>query len=158
DLDVLRRRWRSLIATVAPERFPEFLRYHLLCELPKVRSERLFKLVRERVRTPADIFALMDALEARAELFVALSDPNHGYWAELPEAKPYIRELNLFRVGQLTPLMFAAWERFRQPDFLRVLKLVSVISFRYTVVSALSTSALETVYHQAAKAVLDGSA
>lgn len=158
DLEALQRRWRSLIATVRQERFPEFLRYHLLCEQPKIRSERLFKLVRERATTPEKVFALMDALEGRAELFAALSDPNHGYWAELADAKRYIRELNLFRVRQMTPLLFAAWEKFSKDDFTRLLRLVSVISFRYSVVSSLNTNTLEPLYHQAAKAVLTGAA
>ena len=38
------------------------------------------------------------------------------------------------------------------------MKLVSVISFRYTVVSGLNPNALEPAYHEAAKAVLDGKA
>jgi len=58
----------------------------------------------------------------------------------------------------MTPLLFAAWEQFSREDFARVLKLVSVLSFRYTVVSGLNTNELEPVYHQAAKAVLSGSA
>lgn len=158
DLQALQRRWRSLIATVRQERFPEFLRYHLLCEQPKIRSERLFKLVRERAKTPQEVFVLLDALEGRAELFAALSDPNHGYWVESADAKPFIRELNLFRVRQVTPLLFAAWEQFSKEDFTRLLKLVSIISFRYSVVSSLNTNSLEPVYHQSAKAVLDGAA
>ncbi len=158
DLEALQRRWRSLISTVTQERFPEFLRYHLLCEQPKIRTERLFKLVRERVDTPQAVFTLMLALEGRGELFSALSDPNHGYWIENTACRPYIRELNLFRVRQMTPLLFAAWECFSREDFARVLKLVSVLSFRYTVVGGLNTNELEPVYHQAAKAVLDGSA
>ena len=158
DLEVLQRRWRSLVATVDQARFPEFLRHHLLCELPKVRSQRLFKLVRDRTRTPADVFKLIGDLERRAELFAAVSDPNHGYWTDLPGAKEYVRDLNLFRVRQAMPLLFAAWESFSGNDFVRVLKLVSVISFRYTVVSGLNPNALESVYHRAAKAVMDGSA
>ena len=158
DLESLERRWRALLATVQQERFPEFLRYHLLCEEPHIRSQRLFKLVRERVRTPQDVFGLMEALERRAELFAALSDPNHGYWMETPEARPYVRELQLFRVRQMTPLLFAAWERLSRQDFTRVLKLVAVLSFRYSVVSGLNTNALEPVYHQAAKALLDRAA
>jgi hypothetical protein len=156
DLQILQRRWRALVATVRQERFPEFLRYHLLCEQPKIRSERLFKLVRDRARAPQDVFALLDALEARAELFAALSDPNHGYWAELTDARPFIRELNLFRVRQMTPLLFAAWEKLSKADFVRLLRLISVISFRYSVVSSLNTNALEPIYHGAAKAVLEG--
>ena len=84
----------------------------MLCELPRVRSQRLFKLVQGHTRTDRDVFALLDDLERRAELFVAAGDPNHGYWADLPAAKPYIRELSLFRVRQMMPLLFTAWESF----------------------------------------------
>ena len=45
DLDVLKRRWQSLVATVTPQRFSDFLRYHLLCERPNIRKQWLFKLV-----------------------------------------------------------------------------------------------------------------
>ncbi|MBX3278457.1 MAG: DUF262 domain-containing protein [Acidobacteria bacterium] len=156
DLEALHRRWRSLLSTVAQERFPEFLRYHLLCDQPKIRSQRLFKLVRERVKAPEQVFVLMNELDNRADLFSALGDPNHGYWIETPDCRPHIRDLNLFRVKQMTPLLFAVWERFPKAEFARVLKLVSIISFRYTVVSGLNTNSLEPVYHHAAKAVLDG--
>ena len=158
DLEALRRRWRALTAAVDAARFPEFLRHHMLCELPKVRSQRLFKLVRDRTRTTRDVFALLDGLEGRAELFAAVSDPNHGYWTDLPGARAHVRELDLFRVRQAMPLLFAAWETFDGDDFVRVLKLVSVVSFRYTVVSDLNPGALEAAYHHAAKAVLDGAA
>lgn len=157
DQEALQRCWQKLIDTVTPERFPEFLRYHLLCERPNVRSQRLFKLIRERVRDPVEVFALLTALESRAELFAALSDPNHGFWIELSEARPYIRELNLFHVRQMAPVLFAAWERW-MPDnptnFVSILRMVSIISFRYTVVSALNPNGLEPVYHEAAKAII----
>ncbi|MCY3756230.1 MAG: DUF262 domain-containing HNH endonuclease family protein [Acidobacteria bacterium] len=158
DLEALQRRWQQLMATVGQGRFPRFLRYHLLCELPMVRSQRLFKLVRDRTKSAEDVFALLDQLERRAELFAAVLDSSHGYWIELPEAKPYIRELNLFRVQQMMPLLFTVWERFSEGDFVRVVKLVSVISFRYTIVSGLNTNPLEPSYHRAAKAVTDGQA
>lgn len=158
DLEVIQRRWRSLIQIVGQARFPEFLRYHLLCEQPKIRSQRLFKLVRDQTRTAQDVFTLLDDLESRGELFAAILDSNHGYWMDRPGAKPYVGELNLFRIRQPIPLLFAAWEAFSKEDFIRVLKLVSAISFRYTVVSGLNTNALEPVYHQAAKAVTDGEA
>lgn len=158
DLEALQRRWRWLIATVEQERFPEFLRYHLLCELPRVRSQRLFKLIRDRTKTSGDVFSLLDELEPRAELFAALLDPNHSYWIERRDAQRYVRELSLFRVRQATPLLFTAWETFSEADFVRVLRLVSAVSFRYTVVSGLNTNGLEIVYHRAAKAVQGGNA
>ena len=157
DLDASQRRWHALIATVTAERFSEFLRYHLLCEQPKIRKERLFKLIRDRIDTPHQVFDLLDALEKRAELYAALADANHEYWQERPEARPYVRDLILFRTRQVTPVLFAAWERFSRDDFVRVLKLVGVVSFRYQV-SGRNPNALERVYHEAAKAILDGNA
>lgn len=158
DIEVLQRRWKTIVATVKQEKFPEFLRYHLLCEYPKIRQQRLFKLIRDRVKTPAEVFALLVALESRAELFAALGDHRHEYWIEYKGCQRFIRDLGLFRVRQMTPLLLAAWEKFSKADFERTLKLVSVVTFRHTIVSGLNSNDLEPAYHFAAKAVLDGSA
>lgn len=157
DLDALGRRWQRLVTTVRQEKFPEFLRYHLLCVEPKIRSQRLFKLVRDRVTNPAQVFTLVDQLESRAELFAAMGDADHEYWKDWPEALPYVRELLLFRVRQPIPALFAAWERWGKSEFTKLLKLISVFSFRYTVVSGLSSNELEPLYHHLAKAILDAS-
>lgn len=156
DLEAIQRRWERLVTTVRQERFGEFLRYHYLTKQKQIRSGRLFKIVRDEVRTPAEVLALTTVLETRAEFFDALSDSNHTLWTDLPEAKFYVRELNLFRVRQMTPLLFAAYEQLEREEFVGVLKIVALISFRYTIISALNTNELEPIYHEAAKAVLNG--
>lgn len=158
DLEALQRRWKSLVETVGQAQFPTFLRYHLLCKQPKVRGQRLFKLVRDQTQTVQDVFRLLDELEGRGELFAAILDPTHGYWLDLSGARPHMGELSLFRIRQPMPLLFAAWEYFSKEDFIRVLKLVSAISFRYTIVSSLNPNDLESAYHLTAKAVTDGEA
>lgn len=67
-----------------------------------------------------------------------------------------MRELNALRVRQMTPLVFAAWERLNQADFARLLKMLAVLLFRYSAVSGLNTNALEPVFHEAAKGLLEG--
>ena len=158
EMESLKRRWRSLVETVGQGWFPDFLRCHLLCQQPGVRSQRLFKLVRDQIRSADDVFALLDTLEPRAELYAAVQDPNHGYWADLPDARKHVGELSLFRARQPMPLLFAAWEEFSERDFVRVLRLVSTVSFRFGIVSGLNTNRLEPAYHQAAKAVIDHTA
>jgi len=155
DLESLQRRWDRLIVTVRQERFSEFLRYHYLTLQKQIRTGRLFKIVRDRVKTPDEVLGLISVLEKRSELYDALSDPNHSLWTDMPAVRPYITELNLFRVRQMTPLLFAAFERLDTNEFERVLRMVSVISFRYTIISGLNTNELEPVYHDAAKGVLD---
>jgi len=158
DLAVMERRWQQLIATVRQERFSEFLRYHLLCEYRVIRQPQLFKLLREKVKTDKEALALMTALESRGEAFSAFFDPNHDYWAERPACKPLIRELGLFGVKQMTPLLFAAWEIFEPPAFEQVLKLIVAVSFRFNIIGARNTNELEPLYHDAARSVLAGSA
>lgn len=158
DVEHLHRRWRSLVGTVKAERFPDFLRYHLLSRYSRIRRPNLFKIVRDQFRTLPEVFDLLEQLESRAELFAALTDSSHDYWKDLPEGRPFIQEHILFRVRQMTPLLFTVWERFSPQDFVRVLKFVSAISFRYNIVSALSRSELEPAYSQAAKAVAAGEA
>jgi hypothetical protein len=123
-----------------------------------VRKERLFKELRGRVRTAQDVLRLIEDLERRSELFVALSDPEHEYWLDLQQARTHVRELVLFQAQQMMPLLFAAYERLSPERFVAVLRHVSVVMFRYVVVSNLNTNALELPFHQAAKAILDGDA
>jgi Protein of unknown function DUF262/Protein of unknown function (DUF1524) len=158
DLKVIQRRWQKLLATVRQERFPEFLRYHLLCDQPQIRSNRLFKIVRDKIQSTQHVIDLMNSLESRSELFAALVDAAHDYWIDEPACKPLIRERILLKAQQSVPLMFAVWERLSKEDFARVLKLVNVFTFRFTAVSGLNTNELEPLFHRAAKAVLDGNA
>ena len=156
DRDLLERQWTRILSSVTPERFPDFLRCHLLTEHREVSGSRLFRSVSEQVRTPLEVFGLLEQLEARAELFAALSDPRHEHWAEMPEAGVFIGDLTRFGVDQWTPLLFAAWERFSRRDFVRTLKLLVAISFRRQVVSGLSPNDLESAGAAAARAVLKG--
>ncbi len=152
DLDMLQRRWSNLIDVVEAPRFPDFLRYHLLCSHSQVRRRRMFKLVQDEISTTPHVLKLMDDIEPRAEVFSALLDFRHPYWIDMPDAKQYVAELSLFGARQMMPLLLAAWEPLRH-DFVRLLKLVATMTFRYSVVSKLHGARLEPAYHKAAKAI-----
>jgi uncharacterized protein with ParB-like and HNH nuclease domain len=156
DLQEAQRQWKRISNTVQMEKFPEFLRYYLSLSQTRVRRERLFKNVRESVHSAEDAFDLLDKLENYSSLFVALSNANDEFWRDSPQNKPYIRELALFRVSQSYPTLFAAYDKFSDEDFTRLLKLVTVLSFRYTVVSSLNPNELETLYNKVAIAINKG--
>ncbi len=99
---------------------------------------------------------MLDQLENYSSLFIALGNANYDFWRDSPENRPYIRELVLFRVKQAYPALFAAYEKFPADDFTRLLKLVCVLSFRYTVVSSLNPNELETLYNRVAISIMDG--
>ncbi len=156
DLQEAQRQWRRIINTVQMEKFPEFLRYYLSLKHTRVRRERLFKVVRESVKVAQQAFELLDQLENYSSLFIALGNSNDEFWRDFPENRPYIRELELFRVKQAYPALFAAYGKFSPDDFTRLLKLVGILSFRYTVVSSLNPNELETLYNNVAIAIAKG--
>lgn len=156
DLQEAQRQWRRIINTVQMEKFPEFLRYYLSLKQTRVRRERLFKLVRETVKDAQQAFDLLDQLENYSSLFIALGNSNDEFWRDASENRSYIRELELFRVKQAYPTLFTAYEKFSPENFTRLLKLVCVLSFRYTVISSLNPNELETLYNKVAIAITNG--
>ncbi|MFQ3680382.1 MAG: DUF262 domain-containing protein, partial [Pseudanabaenaceae cyanobacterium] len=154
DLQEAQRQWRRIINTVQMEEFPSFLRYYLSTKKPKIRKERLFKVIRDSVQGGQQAFELLDGLEDLGSLFVALGNPNDGFWQDYPpESRAYIRELKLFGVKQAYPTLFAAYQRFSPDDFTRLLKLVGVFSFRYIVVGGLNPNEMERLYTKTAIAI-----
>jgi uncharacterized protein with ParB-like and HNH nuclease domain len=153
DLKEAQRQWKRIVNTVQMQRFPEFLRYYLSLQYSRVRRERLFKLVRQSVKSAQDAFDLLDQLENYSSLFIALSNPNDEFWRDMPQTRPYIEELELFKVKQAYPTLFAAYSLFPSDDFARLVKLVTTLSFRYTVVSSLNPNELEKLYNRVAIAI-----
>jgi len=146
--DLYNHRYFSILISVEP--------YYLSTQRNRVRRDRLFKLVREAVDDAQKAFELLDQLERYGGLFVALGDANDDFWIEYPNARPYIRELALFRVKQSYPILFAAHTSFSFEDFVRLLKLICTFSFRYTIVSSLNPNALEKLYNELAIAIVQG--
>jgi hypothetical protein len=157
DLNEAQRQWRRIISTVQMEKFPEFLRYYLSLKHSRVRRERLFKLVCDEVKDAEQAFGLLDKLEEYSSLFIALGNANDEFWndyqGDSSHVRELIRELEMFRVKQTYPALFAAYQKFSSTDFTRLLKLVTVVSFRYGVVSSLNPNELEALYNKAAIAI-----
>lgn len=156
DLEQLQRQWNIVLGSVGADKFPEFLRFYLMLEHRQVRQQRLFKLVKDQVKTPTEVFELLENLELYAEIYGALSNPYHEYWRDHREAQFSIRELALFRVRQVFPVLMAGYVHWKMDDFTRLLKLMVVVSFRYTSVCGLNPRELEPIYHELAKGIKDG--
>ena len=113
-------------------------------------------MVRGSVTDHQQAFDLLDQLENYSSLFIALGNSNDEFWRDLPDNRSYIRELELFRVKQAYPTLLAAFEKFDPANFTRLLKLVSVLAFRYTIVSGLNPNELELLYNKVAMKIMAG--
>ncbi len=150
DLKHVQNQWVRIANTVGTDRFPEFLRHLINSEQAFIRSERLFKVIKDRVRDGAAALDLMDNLERESDIYAALRDPSHERWKADRDQREHIRVLRVFNVKQLLPLLLAGYRRLDSVMFGRLLRLCVVISFRYNVISGLNTNELEKAYNKAA--------
>lgn len=146
-------KWSRVADMVGSTSLPEFLRSLINSQQSYVRQQRLFRTVKERVRSGADVVNLLEELEEEADVYTALFDATHELWRGDREARKRIRALRLFNVRQFTSLLLAVYRRFNRTDFNRILRLLEVISFRYNVIGALNPNELERAYNQAAVAL-----
>lgn len=159
DLTQVRGQWDRIVSIVPATELHAFLRHFLNSSQTFVRSERLFKELRELVNERSKVFGFLRSLEAAAHLYAALGDPEDDFWKDYPDAIPFVRALVLFGVSQYRPLALACHSSgWASDDFARALKLCAVVSFRFNVVAQRNTQTLERAYNAAAMEVISGKA
>jgi Protein of unknown function DUF262/Protein of unknown function (DUF1524) len=150
DLSHVQHQWKRIADLAGTDKLPEFLRHLINSQQSLVRSQRLFRAIKETVASGPAALALLDELEQEADVYSALFDAAHERWREHKEVRRFVRILRLFNVRQLAPLMLAAHRRLELDDFSKVLKLCVAISFRYSVIGRNNPNELERSYNQAA--------
>ena len=148
DLDIVRQHWKSIVDIIGFKEFPTFLRYYLNTRLPLVEKENLFKKIKQIVTKPEEVFRLLDELEKYGYLYVALSEASDEFWKGDKEIIIRIKELKLFRITQCKPLLMIAHEKFALEEFKKILRDMTIISFRYNVMGKLNTKEQEKVYNE----------
>jgi len=158
-LERFKQAWVEITTLVGSQNLTTFLRHCWLSEYGLVRERELYRALRNRVRGTASAREFVDKLRHRAELYDALSSSDHNYWsAASPETRDHLVALSLFKVVQCRPVLLAAMET-SDPEFVgRVVHLLLVVSFRYTVISQLGTGNLERIYTDCALAIRSGKA
>jgi len=147
DIRVAKDIWKKIASAIGLERFPTFLRHYWISRNPLVRQEQLFKIIRSNIKTNENVFALLRNLEASSSLYIALQDPFSAEWQGNRDRFKRIRELKLFGVKQQLPLLMVAKEKFSDTEFDKLLKLISVIAFRYNVVGGRQANIMEDLYN-----------
>jgi hypothetical protein len=131
------------------DNFPSFLRHYWISKNKLTTEKLLFKPLKSSVKSSPEVIDLLDELEKNPQLYVALTTYMDKLWIGQWEASKRIRELRLFREQQALPILMAAYNNLNWDEFVKVLRLISVITFRYTVIGNLYTNLKEDIYNQA---------
>jgi uncharacterized protein with ParB-like and HNH nuclease domain len=150
DLGHVKEKWRKIVDTVGLDNFPAFLRHYWISKNKLIRQEYLFRAMKDVVKTSPKVIELLDELERNAQLYNALSNSSDPFWIGQRDQKKRIKEIELFKEKQALPLLLAAYNNLTTEEFTKVLRVVSVITFRYTIIGGLHTNLKEDVYNKAA--------
>ncbi|MGV3587982.1 MAG: DUF262 domain-containing protein [Adhaeribacter sp.] len=150
DLPHVKEKWQRIVDTIGLGKFPVFLRHYWISKNPLIRQEYLFKAMKDVVKTSVGVIDLLDELEKNAQLYNALSNYTDQLWLGQRDQRKKIKEIELFKEKQALPLLLAAYNNLSNEEFTKVLRIISVITFRFTIIGALNPNLKEDVYNKAA--------
>lgn len=158
DRPHVKNKWKDIVDVIGLDSFPVFLRHYWISKNKLIRQEYLFRAIKESIVDSPSVIELLDSLNDNAQLYKALSNYADSFWGGNREIKQRVKELTLFKEKQAYPILIAAYNNLSLEDFSKVLKLVTVITFRYTVIAKLHTNLKEDVYNKAAVRISEKSA
>ena len=150
DLPHVKNKWKKIVEIIGLDNFPSFLRHYWISKNKLIRQEYLFRAIKESISDSPSVISLLESLENNAFLYNALSNYSDSFWEGHKEIKKRVKELTLFKEKQAYPILIAAFNNLNKEAFANILKFVSIITFRYTVIAKLHTNLKEDVYNKAA--------
>lgn len=157
DRPHVKNKWKAIVEIIGLDNFPVFLRHYWISKNKLIRQEYLFRAVKESITDSTAVIELLESLGNNALLYKALSNYSDSFWEGNREIKQSVKELTLFKEKQAYPILISAYNNLSIEDFAKVLKLVTVITFRYTVIAKLHTNLKEDIYNKAAVRISDKS-
>ena len=153
DMPHIKEKWKKTVDTIGLDNFPAFLRHYWISKNKLISEKHLFKALKEKIISSMDVIDLIDELERNALIYNALTNYTDKLWIGQKEIQKRIKEIELFKEKQALPLLMAAYNNFSNEEFTKVLRIVSVITFRYTIIGGLHTNLKEDVYNKAANKI-----
>ncbi len=165
DIERLLGDWDDIMQELGPREFVRFLRGYLNSQVsPVVRRERLFWHIKREVQDRNTAKQLIEDIRRKEILYLTLRNPDDQFWNGWPDQqsiKFYLTLLNLFNVRQHYPLVFAMYDavlqnKFDRVEFVRLLKHITVIVFRYNIIGRRNPNQMEAIYNEIAVKIRKG--
>ena len=142
--------WSKIVGKLGEQKFEDYLRYYWNSINKSIGKKNLFKTIKNQIKNKNQVFNLIRNLDDSADVYLAIQNPEDIYWKDKPEIKVILKELKLFQIRQTNSLFLSALKNLNINDFKKIVKICSVISFRYNVISGLNPNAQEDVYNSLA--------
>ncbi len=156
DLNYIESRWDAIIDIIGFKSLPNFMRYYWVSHKKHITEAKLFKDIKNNsnLKTSEQIKSFFNELEETAKIYDALSDTDNIIWRDRPECCEYIEELKILDNKSFKILAIAVYEKM-PTEICKLLKLCSVISFRYFI-SEKNPNEIEKTYSEIAIKISNG--
>ena len=145
--------WSTIMGKLGSEKFAEFLRFYWNSHFKTVRKNDLFKTIRRNIRNKAEVFELIRNLERSADVFIALKNPDDELWRGREQVSRHLRVLKIFQVRQPFSLLLAGYEDLGDNGFQKLLKHLTILSFRYNLIAGRNPNDQEVIYNELALSI-----
>ena len=149
-VNILEEKWTKLTTNVRAEKLPDFIRYYWNSKNKTVRSNDLFKVLRNNIKEDRSVFELINDMLAYSDIYMALKNESDDLWNERDKVQEYVSLLNIFNLKQPISMLMAAYKYLSNEDFERVLYDAIVVSFRYNVICGKNPNDIEKVFNDIA--------
>lgn len=150
EIEELETIWSKIVGKLGEQKFEDYLRYYWNSLNKSVSKKNLFKTIKNSLKSKEEVFRLIRNLDDKVEIYLAIQNPEHEFWKDKPEARKSLKELKLFQIRQTNSLLLSAIDNLDFESLRRLLKVCSVISFRYNIIGGLNPNAQEEVYNSVA--------
>lgn len=157
ELVTLENLWERIVGELGSESFPEFLQVYWNSTHPLVRKADLFKIIRQQIINKKQAFELLRVIDFSSSIYAALGNPYDTLWNR--EEQLLLEQLLLFKVRQPWAILMICYQKFaenRRYMFTKILKVITVISFRYNIICNLPNHDQERVYNKIANQIAQG--
>lgn len=149
-LDELENIWLEIADILKDNQVSEFLRFYWNCTHKTIRKNQLYKTIRNEIKTPEAAFSLLRDMRTKADIFMALQNPDDELWRKLPDVAENLHLLDLFNVVQPIPLLMTAYVNLSEKNFSSLLAKIIIITFRYNIICGKNPNEQENVYNKIA--------
>ena len=140
--------WGKIIGKLGSQKLAEFLRVYWNSKYRTVRKNDLFKAIRRNISEKKEVFELLRNLERCSDIYMALRNPDDELWHGDKQLSSNLNALNLFQVRQPFSLLLAGYQHLDPQGFRRLLNDITILSFRYNIISGLNPNDQESIYNE----------
>lgn len=136
--------WTKMISTIGDRKGDDFLKAFWTSRYGRIQRGRLFKELKNKYVSKAQILALSKDLANVAEIYGNLEVSDSDLWKQYsPATQEHVKALSMLGAKQTHPILLAAIEKLKPDEIEKLLKYLVLMILRYQLIGRGRTGKLE---------------